>query len=196
MLVGKSTSIIIEHFLSIQDCTRVLIIVEIPGITSNYLVIHPHWFTAEIPFSAIFPSGLLTPIFFLPPLELKSLETSKWICHPLHLGAVFLSEVLSQSKIGVLAVHSTYRLPSPKSWGICLTYHPQRHLFHTHPTNFSFQKTEWAFVVSMQLLLFALQESGVWIAAWMWSRSRGSILGGGSSTCHTVLPKKRKEVRR
>ena len=117
----------------ISQVSRVLIFVEIPGITSNYLVIHPHWFTAEIPFYAIFLSGLLTPIFFLPPLELKSLETSKWICRLLHLSAVFLAEVLSQSKLGVLAVHSTLRLPSPKSWGISLPGHPQRHFFLFSP---------------------------------------------------------------
>lgn len=57
--------------------SRALIIVEIPGITSNYLVVCPHWFTAEIPFCAIFPSGLRTPIFLT---TLRTQESGiKWV---------------------------------------------------------------------------------------------------------------------
>lgn len=50
-------------YRKLYKVSRALIIMEVPIIISNYLVICTHWFTAEIPFCAIFSSGLMTPVF-------------------------------------------------------------------------------------------------------------------------------------
>lgn len=141
---GNSVSVNIENFLSIYSCTKFLgqkllwKYLEWPQII--WLSLHIDLLLNFL--YAIFRSD--DSNIPLPSLELKNLEPSEGILQALHPGTAFLFEVvtpslaLSQSKTGVLAVHSTNRLRISKSCGISLVPHPRRCSFFP-PSHFKRQ---------------------------------------------------------